>query len=166
MLGEAAVLYEGVNATQNQSYGIQARGGECRSEVIISDEEINYAEIEQPDVLLAMSQSALNAYGGKIKENGVVIVDAGLVEDLSSVKNTGNIFRLPITEISLEKTKKVVLANVVALGVLSALTGVVSKKSLERVILKRAPAGTEELNLLALSSGVLAAEKFGKDTKN
>ncbi len=160
LLGEAAVVYEDRNAVHNQSYGVQARGGECKSEVIISDEEIYFAEIDSPDILLAMSQSALNMYGPTVKENGVVIVDAGFVEDVSAVTSTANIYKLPITDISIEKTGKTILANVVALGALSSLTGIVSNESLEKEIAGRAPAGTENLNLKALREGSAAAKSL------
>ena len=41
ILAEAAAIYDNKNATQSQSYGPEARGGSSRSEVIISDEEID-----------------------------------------------------------------------------------------------------------------------------
>lgn len=162
LLGEAVAIYENMNVTQNQSYGVQARGGTSRSEVIISDEDINYAEIEEPDILLAMSQSALNEYGPKVKDNALVIVDSSFVEDMSPVKNTSNIHKIPITEISRDRTGKAMLANVVALGALSTLGGVVTKGSLEKEIAKRAPAGTEEINLRALAGGITEAKKLLK----
>lgn len=159
LLGEALAIYEGVNVTQNQSYGVQARGGASRSEVIISDEEINYAEIEEPDILLAMSQIALNEYGSKLKENALVIVDSDLVTDISVVKNTRNIYSIPITKIAVEETGRAMLANVAALGAVSALSGIVSKDSLEKEVGKRAPAGTEAMNLRALLGGMAAAQR-------
>ena len=39
ILGEAASIYGGKQATQSQSYGPEARGGASRSEVIISEEK-------------------------------------------------------------------------------------------------------------------------------
>lgn len=161
LLGEAVAVYEGLNATHNQSYGVQARGGACKSEVIISDEEIFFAEIDTPDILLAMSQSALDSYGPTVKDNALVIVDSGFVEDTSVLKNTANIYKYPITDISIEKTGKAILANVVALGLLSSLTGVVGKESLEQEINQRAPGGTAELNLKALYGGLEAAGSAG-----
>ena len=41
ILAEAAAIYDNKNATQSQSYGPEARGGASRSEVIISDEDID-----------------------------------------------------------------------------------------------------------------------------
>ena len=52
ILAEAAVIHEGKNATQSQSYGAAARGGATRSDVIISDEEINFPVVSQPNNLV------------------------------------------------------------------------------------------------------------------
>ena len=62
ILAEAAVVHDGVNAIHNQSYGPEARGGACKSEVIISDEEIHFPEVGSPDILLAMTQLAADKY--------------------------------------------------------------------------------------------------------
>lgn len=158
LLGEAAALYENVNVTQSQSYGVQARGGASRSDVIISDEDINYAEIEEPDILLAISQEALEAYGPYVKEDAIIVVDQDLVYDLSVVKTTNKIYKFPITQIAYDNTKRSMLANVVALGILAELTGIVSPESLEKEVAQRAPAGTEELNKKALLGGINAVK--------
>ena len=76
LLAEAAVVHEGINATQDQVYGIAARGGECCSEVIVSDDsDINYAKVNVPDIVLSMSQAAFNKYAPRIKDGGIVFVD-------------------------------------------------------------------------------------------
>ena len=45
ILGEAAVIHEGLNAVQSQSYGPEARGGASRAEVIISHDPINFPKV-------------------------------------------------------------------------------------------------------------------------
>ena len=47
ILAEAAVIYDGMNATQSQSYGAAARGGSTRSDIIISDSDIDFPEVTQ-----------------------------------------------------------------------------------------------------------------------
>ena len=47
VLAEAAAIYDDMNATQSQSYGPEARGGASRSEVIISDEDIDYPKADR-----------------------------------------------------------------------------------------------------------------------
>ena len=71
LMAESAVLYQGLNATQNQAYGIEARGGECRSEVILSDATIHHADVDEPDVVLCMSQAAFDKFAPMVKEGGL-----------------------------------------------------------------------------------------------
>ncbi len=82
ILGRAAALYDRKKATQTQSYGSAARGGGARSEVIISDDSIDYPRVINPDILIAMSQQALDKYINNLKPEGILIVDSGLVKDL------------------------------------------------------------------------------------
>ena len=42
ILAVAAGIFEDLEVAQTQSYGPEARGGACRSEVVISDEPIDY----------------------------------------------------------------------------------------------------------------------------
>ena len=58
LLAEAAVLHEGLVAVQSQSYGPEARGGATRSDVIISDSEIYFPKVNQPNVLVALTDEA------------------------------------------------------------------------------------------------------------
>ncbi len=158
LLAEAAVVQEGINATQDQVYGIAARGGECCSEVIVSDdEEINYAKVNVPDIVLSMSQAAFNKYAPRVKDGGVVIVDTVFVEDLSALEGRDcTILRIPITAISKEKTGRTMLANVTALGAICEYTKLVKNDNMVAEILTRVPKGTEEINRQAYWGGVEA----------
>ncbi len=48
LIAEAAVLYENLIAVQSQTYGPAARGGATRSDVIISDSNINFPKCCNP----------------------------------------------------------------------------------------------------------------------
>ncbi len=58
IMAEAAGIYDGKFVAQTQAYGAAARGGFSRSDIVISDEEINYPKARELDMLLAMSQDA------------------------------------------------------------------------------------------------------------
>ena len=165
ILGEAAAIYDGKNAVQTQSYGPEARGGASRAEVIISDEEIDYPKVRQPDVLLSMTQEAYRKYIPGLKENGVLIVDPFYVKTIQPRK--GPVYAIPLTQIAVEKAGKKIAANVVALGAMSAITGRVTLNALKQAVLSRAPRGTENINLKALEEGYAAGEeavlKAGKE---
>jgi len=79
MLATAACVYGDKNAIQTQSYGPESRGGRCKSEVVISDEEIDFPAVEHPDVLITLSQEAYSDYVNDLKEGGVLLVDPDIV---------------------------------------------------------------------------------------
>ncbi len=156
ILSEAAAIYDGKNAVQSQDYGPEARGGASKSEVIISTGEIDYPKIMAADLLLAMSQEAVDKFYFKLKKNGILIVDSDLVTRIP----TSQAYRLPLTATAQVKTGKKLTASVVALGAIVGLTGVVSKEAIQKAVAARAPRGTEELNQMALAAGFeLAAER-------
>jgi len=153
-----AVVNDELNVVQTQSYGPEARGGASKAEVIIGDSFINYPKVLQPDYLVAMSQEACNKYAGTVKPGGMLIVDADLVSEVPANRTVG-VYYVPITRIAREEIGKELVANMVSLGVLVGLTGVVSKKAVEDALLERVPRGTEELNMKALHAGFEAAQK-------
>jgi len=161
ILAEAAGIHEGKFVAQTQSYGPEARGGASKSEVVISDQEIDYPKAVQPDILLCMNQTACDAYIFDVKPGGALIVDSSLVHHLPTTRA----IPLPFTKIAQEQVGREMMANIVALGALTALTKVVSLKSLEAAVLARVPKGTEDLNRKALEAGVAAARKFMKQQK-
>ena len=156
ILAEAAAVYEGLNATQTQSYGPEARGGASKSEVVISDEEIDYPKVIEADYLLAMSQEACDRYVGNLKKDGLLVVDAGHVKRLPLDRSA---IQAPITQLAEEVTGQRITANVVALGVLVGLTGVTSRAALEAAVRARVPRGMVEPNLKALAAGFDWAEQ-------
>ena len=156
ILAEAAAIYEGRNAAQTQSYGPEARGGASKSEVVISDEEIDYPKVVEADLLLAMNQEACDKYFYELKKDGMLVVDSVHVQRVPTTRA----YRVPITQIAEDATGKRITANVVALGVIVGLTGVVSQPAIEKAVTARAPKGTEELNLKALHAGIEAAGKI------
>src|SRR5210317_2115900 len=82
ILAEAAAIYDDMNATQSQSYGPEARGGASRSEVIISDEDIDYPKAVNIDLLLALTQESVSKYYGDLKDGGIMLVDEDACQDL------------------------------------------------------------------------------------
>ena len=130
--------------------------GASKAEVVISDGEIDYPKAIKPDMVLAMNQKACDSYCYDLKPGGLIIVDGTLVKDLP----TPRAIALPFTHIARQELGKEMVANIVALGALAKISGVVAVDSLEKAVLARVPAGTEDLNRRALVAGVAAAEEF------
>jgi 2-oxoglutarate ferredoxin oxidoreductase subunit gamma len=162
ILAEAASADEGTNVAQTQSYGPEARGGTSRSEVVISDHEIDYPRVVEADLLLAMSQEAYRRFAAELKENGVLLIDSIMVQ------HTGRMpaYRIPITQIAEEATGGRVAANVVALGLIIGLTDVVSAEAVEAALCAHVPEGTRAVNRKALQAGLKASRGLTPSTGN
>jgi len=145
ILAEAAAIYDDRFATHNQSYGPEARGGASKSEVIISSKAIHFPEVDHPDVLVAPD----------LKPGGILIVDTR-VKKLPPGDQI-KIYALPIGETA-EKVRGEIVTNMVTLGALTKITGLVSQEALKQAVLARIPRGTEAINLEALAMGAKIAE--------
>jgi len=160
ILGAAAVIYDEKHATQSQSYGPEARGGACRSEVIISDEDIEFPKATSLDVLLALTQEAVERYYGDVKKGGIVIVDSENVA--RPPEGAFTLYRLPLRAKARDELGAPAAASIVALGAILALCPVVTRQGLENAVLLHVPKGTEELNKRALELGYQLAEASKK----
>jgi len=156
----AASIHGGRNAVQTQSYGPESRGGACKSEVVISEEDIDFPKVVEPDILVVMSQHAYNDYIDDIKTDGTVILDPDMIpkeKELKSVK----LFKVPATKIAEELGRRIV-ANIVMLGAFVAITGVLNESFLKESIKENVPKGTEELNLTAFDKGYEYGKKLSR----
>jgi 2-oxoglutarate ferredoxin oxidoreductase subunit gamma len=162
ILAEAIGIYDGKYVAQTQSYGPEARGGSSKSEVIVSDEEIDYPKAMKLDLLLAMNQRSCDEFYADLKPDGLLIVDSTFVTQIPTLKA----FQIPFTRIARERFKREVVANIIALGSLSQLTSIVSARAVESAVLARVPKGTEKLNRDALRAGMSAAKQAQKAWMN
>jgi 2-oxoglutarate ferredoxin oxidoreductase subunit gamma len=148
--GQAAVA-DGRNAIQNQSYGSESRGGQCKSDVIVQDGEIYELELDSIDLLVAMSQAAHDMYIPHLAPEGSVIVDSDLVVPREGQRN---LHAVPFTDIAYQAFNRKIMGNMVMLGYLVAVSGLVSDRAMREAISGNVPKGTEEQNLRAYEKGL------------
>jgi 2-oxoglutarate ferredoxin oxidoreductase subunit gamma len=158
LVGQAAVA-DGQFAAGSNSYGAQARGSACKAEVVISQDTIDYPHAETPDILVAMSQGAYDAYAEELAEGGVVLYDSGLVTPRGLRKEVG----FKVTALVLEQLGNKQVANVFWVGVAAGYTGWFSKEGLAKVVADTVPERFRELNLKALEQG-LALGRSAKES--
>jgi len=158
ILGRAASVYAQINAVQTETYGSDMRGGDVCTEVIIGEERIIYPIINNPDILVALSQKAFDDNLKDIKSNGIVVTDSDLV-NVSSLKDGIIHYHGSFNKIAIEELEKKAVANMVMLGFLQEKTKIVSLDVLEKTITDLVPSKTLDLNLKALQIGVNIAKK-------
>ncbi|MEQ9715009.1 MAG: 2-oxoacid:acceptor oxidoreductase family protein [Candidatus Asgardarchaeum sp.] len=159
LVGHAAVVYDGKYAVQTQSYGPEARGSACRSEVVISNKPIDFPKVLTPDIFVCMSQEAYQKYISDLKKDGYLIVESNLVSHLNSSHPIANTYKIPALKIAEKNFKRPIVANMVMLGALVAITNVVSAEGLKKSIAERFPK-YKEINLRAFDTGYSYASKI------
>lgn len=128
ILGKAASLHDNKSATLTQSFGPEARGGACSAQLVVSETEILYPYLTQPEILIAMSQEAYEKFEPELKEDGLLLLEEDLVKPQpprASIRQ----YSIPATRIA-EKLGNRLFANFVMIGFIVAITEMVPKQAL------------------------------------
>jgi 2-oxoglutarate ferredoxin oxidoreductase subunit gamma len=152
IVGKAAALFDGKEATLTQAFGPEARGSSCSAQVVVSDSPILYPYVTRPNVMILMSQDAYVRFSPEVAEGGTLIVEEDMV-DASAVPNGARIYRVPATRLAEELGRRMV-QNIVMVGFFTAVTKVVSKEAARQAVEDSVPKGTLTLNLEAFNRGV------------
>jgi 2-oxoglutarate ferredoxin oxidoreductase subunit gamma len=151
VLGEAAIL-EGRNVVQTQSaLGDSRRGGLSVSEVIIDTEEIVFQQVQQPDLILVLSERAIAKYAQ-------AAAGVPLLYDSSSMRLPEKEWLYPVPFAELVAKINPAAANLAALGLIVRRTGVVARESLEKAVKQRFSGDAARANLQAVTAGWEAPE--------
>ncbi len=161
IMGKAASIYDKKNATLTQSYGPESRGGACSAQLIVSEEEVDYPEVQKPEILMVISQEAYEKFTPCLVKGGILIYDEDLVNSVNNLPKETRIYSIPSTRFAEELGRKIV-TNIIMLGFFTAITSVISYESMKKSVLSSIPAGTEELNLKAFQKGY----EFGLEKVN
>lgn len=149
IIGKAAAIYGGRQATMAQAYGPEARGSACSSQVIISDHPIRNPYVTRVQVLVAMSQEAYDKFAGELTADGALLIDETLVTPNGRGPNAQ---RIPATRLAEDLGRKIV-ANIVMLGFFTATTGVLDRQAMREAVATSVPKAAIDLNLRAFDLG-------------
>ncbi|RJR48831.1 MAG: 2-oxoacid:ferredoxin oxidoreductase subunit gamma [Desulfobacteraceae bacterium] len=157
ILAEAAVIYEGLNAVQSQSYGPEARGGATRADVIVSNREIRFPKVTQPNILVCLTQEAYSKFSATIRPGGLLLTDNRFVK--LERKVDARQLALPMHETVMDRLGKSIVYNICVLGATLGLTRLVTPESIMKVLGKRVPPDLLELNKKAFEIGLELAKE-------
>jgi 2-oxoglutarate ferredoxin oxidoreductase subunit gamma len=151
IIGKAAAVYDGKQGIMVQSYGPEARGSACSSQVIVDAKKILYPYLRRMDILLAMSQEGFDKFAPQLGNDAILLYDEDLVE-FDTVPDVKVLKAVPATRIA-EELGRVMVANIVMLGFFTAQTGIISAEAMKKAVLSSVPKGTGELNTTAFERG-------------
>ncbi|OHB76116.1 MAG: pyruvate ferredoxin oxidoreductase [Planctomycetes bacterium RBG_16_59_8] len=151
IIGKAASLFDAKHATMIQSFGPEARGSTCSSQLIVADEEIMYPYIRKPNILMAFSHDAYATFEPEMAPDAMLLIESDLVKP-KAARGSARSYGIPATKIAEEIGKRMV-TNIVMVGFFAAVSGLVSADAVRKAVLDTIPKGTEELNLRAFERG-------------
>ncbi len=176
IFGKAAV-FDRKNAIQTQSYGSESRGGACKSDVIVSEEEIYEIEPDEVDILVALSQTAYEKYIDNLKHKGILFLEKDLVQlekrdtetgpisagTLTVGKKTFTRYSISSTDIAFRTTGINIMANMIVLGFMTPILDYVGKDAIKKAIREHVPPGTLDKNYDLFEKGFeLGLETIGR----
>lgn len=153
-----ALALDGYKVVQTQSFGIEARGGASKGELIYSKNEVNYLEVDKADLLIMLSEEAFNKNHKTIKDNSMVIMDSFFINSekvkqyMADYPNI-SVFCNEFSQISIDKFGSDLFANVLVLGYICGIYEDITKDSMVVSIKKYIKEKFIEKNMEALNLG-------------
>ncbi|HSF81386.1 MAG TPA: 2-oxoacid:acceptor oxidoreductase family protein [Anaerolineales bacterium] len=148
ILGKALALYDGKEAVMTQAYGPEARGGASSANIVTADESIDYPFVQQPDILVALSQEAYTRFRPTARPQALILIE----QDLVMPEAADQVRAVPATRLAEELGRRIV-TNLVMLGFFTAVSGLVSRQAVEQAIQTTVKPATIPLNLQAFATG-------------
>lgn len=156
-----AAMDNGLEVTWIPSYGPEMRGGTANCTVIVSDEEIGSPLVAHPAVVVAMNLPSLDKYEPMVKEGGLLVVNASMV-DRSPTRTDIHWVMVPGNEIAEELGDRR-MTNMVLLGAMLANVSLLPLEAVEKSLREHLPERHHKLlpmNYKALREGArFLAEK-------
>lgn len=159
IVGRAATLQAGLDATMTEAYGPEKTGGFSRGDVVVSDGRIDYPAVVDPDVVVAFSQDAFERDADSVTDDGLVVIERDLVDPgaFTSDRPDVRLETIPAVAAAEDLGQKVV-ANVVMLGAVIDRVAILPVDAVADAVGEVVPDASETLNERAFERGTTIAE--------
>lgn len=157
-----AAFLDGRAALAFPSFGSERMGAPVEAYVRVSDEAISVREpVLTPDLVVVLDPTLLHhvdLFAG-LRPSGAVLINSARsvdelgLDDLAARLLPGHVVTIPATQLAREYVGSAV-PNVVMLGALAALSGIVGRTSLHAAVRRRFPTARAEANLRAADAAV------------
>ena len=143
------------NVTWHPSYGAEMRGGAVNCTVVASDEEVSAVQKTFADYIVVLNQASFDRFENVVRKGGTIIVNSSLA-NVKKSRDDISYVSFPITQAAHDKLGNVKMSNILALGILSRVSKLVSLETLEKALYNVIPAHRRNLipkNIEALKLG-------------
>jgi 2-oxoglutarate ferredoxin oxidoreductase subunit gamma len=148
-------MIDNKNVTWYPSYGAEMRGGTVKCSIAMADEEVSSVQKNSSDIVTVLNQASFDKYISWVKKGGSIIVNSSLAAIKRTREDINYIF-VPITKLANEKLGNIKMSNILALGVLSRVSRLISLETLEKALNNVIPEHRKNLiplNIKALKLG-------------
>ena len=128
MLLAYAAMKEGKEVSWMPSYGPEMRGGTANCIVNISDQPISSPIVSAYDVAVVFNQPSLKKFEPKVKKGGILVWESTTIKEPPSRKDI-EIYPIPAIDKATHELKNVKVMNMLMLGVLLKINGIVKKET-------------------------------------
>lgn len=115
------------------SYGAEMRGGTVNCTVVMADDEVSAVQKSQADYIIVLNQASFDRYTSSVRSGGTIIVNTSLAQKVKTRNDITYVFA-PITQMAEEKLGNIKMSNILALGILAKVSGLVSLDTLESAL--------------------------------
>jgi len=136
-----AAVNQGFRVSMLKSHGTEQRGGYVRTQVVISQEEIDSPLVEDPDFFCALSSAAYNQFGHLVKD-GMILYDPAFVE-IDVGRNVRQV-AVSAKDTAVERLGRAIYANTIMLGALTRAAAFLDKENMIKTVLDVVPKFHEE----------------------
>ncbi len=150
-----ALMEQGRNVAQSQSYEPTSRGGLSRSDLVVANGPVDFPLVSKLDYLVILDQVAVSESDGLIRDTAIVLTDSKTVTQ--PPKGKFRLVELPVQKAAMALGNRRI-ANTIALAAITALGDLCSREVLEKAVASRSPKAYIDLNQDALAKGWEMAE--------
>ena len=161
--GKALSLFDNKHATMTQSFGPEARGSACSSQLVVSEDRVLYPYLVSPQILVSISQDAYDKYEPDLSEDGILVIDKDLVK-CNPPRGKIKMYAIPSTRFAEELGNRII-ANLVMLGFFTVVTKVVSPEAMKKALPGLVPGRFLDLNIRAFDKGYKYGEEILEEDK-
>ena len=152
ILGTAAVSHGGLYAVQNSAYSSELRGGFAAAWVVLSDEPVLYPRVTAPDFLVAQAQDSIDRFAQTLRPSGLLVYDSDMIPQPPDTIERSH--AVAATGLARRMLDAPIVANMIMLGALCKVSGLVNSQALQKAIAAVVPPLKQELNLKAFALGM------------
>ena len=148
-------MLDNKNVTWYPSYGAEMRGGTVNCSIVMADDEVSAVQKSTADYIIVLNQASFDRFEPTVKKDGTIIVNSSLAKKVKKRNDINYVF-VPITQMAEENLGNIKMSNILALGILSGISKLISVETLGKALHNVIPQHRKNLipkNLEALKLG-------------